>query len=404
MTFELHHSTRHRLWCALALCLLNLPVWGQTGKQAELEAERKAISDRIARTQSLLEDARKGQQRSTQELALQREELALRQQLLANLTEERRASERRLDTRKANVADADAQLEALKEEYAAMIRVAARLNGEDTFWNVIFDADGMTQVFRRLMMIEEYGRTRREQAERIVESTDALRQELDGLRQERASLLEVEGDLRSARDAAKQGARRQEMLLAQLRSEEKSLKDQLAKEEARMGELGRAIDRLIAAANRSSDPSAGFAATPEGKIIGAEFQANKGKLPWPVAEGVIIGRFGTHPHPTLPGIKIERRGVDIATPAGSSVAAVFSGRVSNVITIAGGGIAVMVDHGSHRTVYANLSKVLVKDGEDIRTGQAIGTVMDMGNGHRAHFEIWDSGGSKPLDPETWIAR
>ena len=189
-----------------------------------------------------------------------------------------------------------------------------------------------------------------------------------------------------------------------LRSEEKSLKDQLAKEEARMGELGRAIDRLIAAASRTSDANAGFAATPEGKIIGAEFKANKGKLPWPVSEGVIIGRFGTHPHPTLPGIKIERRGVDIATPAGSSVAAVFSGRVSNVISIAGGGIAVMVDHGSHRTVYANLSKVLVKDGEDIRTGQAIGTVMDLGNGHRAHFEIWDSGGSKPLDPETWIAR
>ena len=403
MTFDRVHN-RHHLWCTLALCLLHLAGWAQSGKQAELEAERKAISDRIAQTQLLLQDARQGQQRSTQELALQKEELALRQQLLANLTQERRAAERRLDARKINVADADAQLEALKEEYAAMIRVAARLNGEDTFWNVLFDAEGMTQVFRRLMMIEEYGRTRREQAERITESTDALRQELDGLRQERASLLQVEGELRSARDAARKGARRQETLLAQLRSEEKSLKDQLAKEEARMGELGRAIDRLIAAASRTSDANAGFAATPEGKIIGAEFKANKGKLPWPVSEGVIIGRFGTHPHPTLPGIKIERRGVDIATPAGSSVAAVFSGRVSNVISIAGGGIAVMVDHGSHRTVYANLSKVLVKDGEDIRTGQTIGTVMDLGNGHRAHFEIWDSGGSKPLDPETWIAR
>ena len=67
-------------------------------------------------------------------------------------------------------------------------------------------------------------------------------------------------------------------------------------------------------------------------------------------------------------------------------------------------MAVMVDHGSHRTVYANLSQVSVSDGQDIRTGQRIGTVLDLGTGHRAHFEVWDAGGSAPLNPELWIAR
>lgn len=395
-----------RRWTAIGclLWLAGLSLVGQTGRQAELEAERKAISARIAATQALLDDARDDQQRTLQELALLREELELRQQLLANLGKERRDAERRLDARKASVEGADAQLGALKEEYAEMIRLAARLEQQDALWGLVLDAESAVQVFRRLLMIEEYGRVRRMQAERIAASTDALRSELDALRRERASLVEVEGQLRSERDAARQGTRRQETLLSDLRSQERQLKDKLATEEARRAELGKAIDRLIAEANRAGNANAGFAATPEGRIISAEFQANKGKLPWPVAEGVIVGRFGKRDHPTLPGIKIERRGVDIATSSGASVQAVFSGRVSNVISIPGAGMVVMVDHGSHRTVYANLSRVNVRDGEDIRTGQTIGSVLDLGDGHRAHFEIWDAGGKQPLDPETWIAR
>lgn len=389
---------------ALLLCCCTLLGAAQKNSQAELEAEKAAITARIAATQALLKSARDDQQRTTGELAILKEDLALRQQLLSNLERERRRAEQRLDARKSSVEAADGQLRALKEEYAGMIRLAARLESQDALWSLLLDAEGAMQVLRRLLLIEEYGRSRRAQADMIAASTASLRGELDSLRRERASLMDVEGELRSERDAARQGARRQEVLLSELRSQERELKDQLAREEARRAELGKAIDRIIAEARRASSGEAGFAATPEGQVIGAEFKANKGKLPWPVSEGVVVGRFGTHNHPTLPGIKIERRGVDIATGTGAAVSAVFSGRVSNVISIPGGGMVVMVDHGSHRTVYANLAQVLVSDGQDVITGQRLGSVLDLGNGHRAHFEVWDASGSTPLNPESWIAR
>ena len=270
------------LVAALVLCLGAL---GQGGKQSELEAERQAISARIAQTQALINAARDDQQQTTQELSLLREELKLRQQLLSNLRKERRAAERRLDARKSSVEGADAQLEALKEEYAEMIRIAARLERGEALWGMLLDAESTTQAFRRFLLIEEYGRNRKEQAERISTSTASLREELNALRQERAALVDVESELRAERDAARSGTRRQETLLANLKTQERQLKDQLATEEARRAELGKAIDRLIAEANRASSADAGFAATPEGRIIGAEFKANKGKLPWPVAEG-----------------------------------------------------------------------------------------------------------------------
>ena len=58
-------------------------------------------------------------------------------------------------------------------------------------------------------------------------------------------------------------------------------------------------------------------------------------------------------------------------------------------------MVVMVDHGSHRSVYANLGSVDVAQGDDLRTGQTIGTVIDLGEGPRAHLEIWNAKGSAP---------
>ena len=388
--------------CALAI---GGDSWAQTGERERLESERTAISERIAATQSLLDATREDKDRSTQEWAVLKEQVDLRQQLLANLQAERRAAERALDRRKVGVRKADGQLEALKEEYAEMIRIAARFGGRDDWWQVVLDAEGMTQAFRRWLLVEEYARNRKAQAERIHDTAESLRQEMTSLDRERQALVDVERDLQDQRDEARRAARRMESMVADFQSRERDLRDQLAVEEGRRAELGKAIERIMAEARRAAERSStGFAATPEGQVIGAEFTANKGRLPWPVSEGVVVGRFGTHPHPSLPGIRIERRGIDIATSEGGTVSAIFSGRVSNVITIPGGGMVVMLDHGSHRSVYANLGSVAVAAGEDVRTGQAIGTVIDLGEGPRAHLEIWDAKGSAPLNPEPWIAR
>ena len=389
-------------FCALAI---GASSRAQTGDRERLESERAAISERIAATQSLLDATREDKDRSTQEWAVLKEQVDLRQQLLANLQAERRAAERALDRRKAGVREADDQVEALKEEYAEMIRIAARFGGRDDWWQVVLDAEGMTQAFRRWLLVEEYARNRKAQAERIHDTAESLRREMTSLDRERQALVDVERELKDQRDEAKRAARRMESMVADFQSRERDLRDQLAVEEGRRAELGKAIERIMAEARRAAERSStGFAATPEGQVIGAEFTANKGRLPWPVSEGVVVGRFGTHPHPSLPGIRIERRGIDIATSEGGTVSAIFSGRVSNVITIPGGGMVVMLDHGSHRSVYANLGSVAVAAGEDVRTGQAIGTVIDLGEGPRAHLEIWDAKGSAPLNPEPWIAR
>ena len=171
----------------------------QTGERERLESERAAIADRIAATQSLLESTRAERDRSTQEWAVLREQLDLRQRLLANLRAERRAAERVLSQRQEGVREADGQLDRLKAEYAEMIRLAARFGGRDQWWQVMVDAEGMTQAFRRWLMVEEYARNRKAQAERIHDTAESLRREMESLDRERQNLVAVERDLQSQR-------------------------------------------------------------------------------------------------------------------------------------------------------------------------------------------------------------
>ncbi len=146
--------------------------------------------------------------------------------------------------------------------------------------------------------------------------------------------------------------------------------------------------------------------TPEARELNADFEKNRGKLPWPVEKGVITSRFGKQPHPVLPGITIENNGVDITTEKGAGVRAVFRGEVASVIVIPGAGKAVILSHGAYRTVYSNMREVSVAKGQKVDTRQVVGTVLTDDSGSIAHIEVWKitSEGLVKVDPGPWLVR
>jgi len=144
--------------------------------------------------------------------------------------------------------------------------------------------------------------------------------------------------------------------------------------------------------------------TPEAQMLSNSFEANKGKLPWPVIEGVITAKFGQHNHPVLPGIVVNNNGIDISTSGGAKARAIFDGEVSSVAIIPGEGKVVMIRHGEYLSVYSYMSEVFVQKGDKISTKQELGILInDTGNsGTSVHIEIWK--GMTKLNPEYWIYR
>lgn len=97
------------------------------------------------------------------------------------------------------------------------------------------------------------------------------------------------------------------------------------------------------------------------------------------------------------------RGIDYAAPTGTPALVVGDGVVSFAGWQGGYGNVVKVSHGSgHKTLYAHLSKIHVRNGQKVQKGQAIGAVGSTGwsTGPHLHFEFLVNG--QHVDPHKLI--
>ncbi|SFE29638.1 Septal ring factor EnvC, activator of murein hydrolases AmiA and AmiB [Chitinophaga sp. CF118] len=145
-------------------------------------------------------------------------------------------------------------------------------------------------------------------------------------------------------------------------------------------------------------------ATPEALALSESFEANRGKLPWPVSSGNIIGHFGRQQHAVMERITVENDGIIIGTGKGAAVRAIFQGEVRKVVIIPGGGALVIIRHGQYFTNYVRLQTVSVKTGDKVNTGQVIGTagVNELENQGEVELQIYK--GISKQNPESWIRR
>ena len=138
----------------------------------------------------------------------------------------------------------------------------------------------------------------------------------------------------------------------------------------------------------------------ENIALNNRFEQNRGSLPWPVDKGYVLMHFGPNKLPSGSDISISN--VTIATDIGSAVKSVFSGSVSNVLTIDDMQV-VIIQHGKYFTTYSNLSGVTVQKGQDVSTGQTIGRVAANLEGVGA-VDFFMSNETSNFDPEKWLRR
>ena len=120
-------------------------------------------------------------------------------------------------------------------------------------------------------------------------------------------------------------------------------------------------------------------------------------------DGVITSYCGERENPILHK-KENHNGLDIAVPEGTDVIAVKSGMVTEVRTSATYGKVLEYETKDGYTVmYAHLSKVLVKQGEEIKQGQVVAKSGNTGlsTGPHLHYSLWK--GETLLDPMEYLS-
>jgi septal ring factor EnvC (AmiA/AmiB activator) len=395
------------------LCLIFVAIqqglFAQSKK--ELENRKKQLQKEIIQTENLLNETKKNKKLSLNQLVTLNKKISIREQLIATIQAEIRLAEKQINDNKAIITSLENDLQKLKEEYAKMIYYAYK--NQDAYSRImfIFSAKDFSQAYRRLKYMQQYSHYRHKQAEMIVKTQELLYKKIAELEEkirQKQELLIVEEQ--EKQQLAKEKSE-QEKTLIQLQEQEKELMKKIKEKEQEQKQLQLAIQRIIEEEIRKSREKAktdgikpaeqGLTLTPEAQKLSNTFEANKGKLPWPVAEGIITGKHGEQPHPVIKGITIKNNGVDISTKKNALVRAVFEGEVTGLATVPGFGKVVMIRHGEYLTVYSNLKEVLVKKGDKIKTKQNIGIVdTDENDKTEVHFEIWK--GSTLMNPETWL--
>ena len=379
---------------------LSFAVNAQNKTKSQLQKEKQESVARIREVEKILNETAAKKKNTLGELSALNQRI-LEQQTLINSIKKEIAllnTEIRENTDIIEVLDND--LAKLKKEYAAMLFAAQKASNSTTRLTFLFSSESFDQMVMRLRYMEQYGETRKLQAELISQVQAELGEQVKQIknkREEKNQLLqEGVNENRSLASLKKQ----QNNLVKALEKEEKQLKRDLDQTKKALAVLDRKINDIIkeemereALALRSSKSVS--------VALSSSFEENKNKLPWPVATGFISQRFGRQNHPVLKGIILQNDGVNIQTKQNEKVRSVFEGEVRSVAFIPPFGSTIIINHGEYFSVYTGLKEVYVKSGQKVSTNQEIGQIISNSEGiSELRFQIRKQ--FTALDPQHWL--
>jgi len=300
-------------------------------------------------------------------------------------------------------------LEELKKAYAAMIVTSYKNKSQQSRVMFLLSSENFKQAYKRLQYFKQYREHQQEQAAEIKSKTEKLQELNVSLLEQKKQKDNLVAENRDAKKQLEVELSTHETLMASIRKNMASYTAQIREKQQEADKIDREIERLIKEAIAESNKASGkstssnaFALTAEAKKLAANFEANKGKLPWPVEKGVVKLGYGQQPSPIDNTVPIMSHGVRIATNTGSQARAVFDGVVKAISVPKKGNPVVLIQHGNYFTVYSNLSKVYVKKGDKVTTKQVIGEVFTdvIAKQTILSFSVWKN--TKTENPALWL--
>lgn len=444
-----------RVLLILLLMCVPMLLLAQSNKRIkELEQRRSTLQKQIAETEELLKTTNKNVGSQLNGLNALTGQIEERRRYIDNINtdllevdSELVILDQQLDTLKQSLAEK-------KRRYEASLKYLYKNHSIQEKLMFIFSAETLSQTYNRLRYVREYATYQRLQGNEIIRKQAEVTQkqeELQSVRDEKIRLLAERASEKRKLEAQEQQAQK---VIKDLRSKQKGLQDEINKKRREANQLNNQIDKLIAieienarkraeeearreaeakrkaeeeakakaAENKVADasttkpatttPAAKPATTAKTEVytmskadreLSTDFASNRGKLPMPITTSyIIVSHYGQYNVAGLRNVTLDNKGIDIQGKPGAQARAVFSGKVAAVFQL-NGLFNVLVRHGSYISVYCNLSKSDVKQGDDVSTRQVLGTIYsDASDNNRTvlHFQLRRE--KDKLNPEVWL--
>ena len=372
------------------LCLLAMPVAAQNVK--ELQKQQRQLQQQLEETAKMLKQTKQSETATENKLNLLNNDIKTRKKLINNIQGE-------MHTLRQKRSDLQAELEIAKQDYARLVRETHYAEMQQSPLLFLLSADNFQQLVRRIQYMQQFAAYRKEQVKRIESlqtEIDIQNTLLEERKQNRSTALQSQ---KREQDKLTRDERKQKDMLQSLKTKEKNLLAKQKEQQKKVDALNKKIEELIAKQVRTTTTL-----TKEQKLIAGGFEANQGRLPWPVEKGYISGYFGKHQHPIHEHVTIDNKGIYLQTVSGADARAIYEGEVTWCAQM-NGSYAVIVQHGNYRSVYSPLKKIYVKQGDKLTAKQAIGEIVtntSEDNKTELYFQIYKD--RSILNPSLWLAQ
>ena len=387
------------------LSVIQLNAQDYQARQKKLEAQKISLKKEISQINSLIAESKKRSKNLADDIEDLQLKISVRDKLININNSQLNNLTNIINNQNDRIDDLEVNLKNLKNEYEKIIYNSYKKRSTQMKLMFLFASENINQAFKRFQYFKQYSKYRKKQADRIVQVQQEIEDKVDSLvisKTQKEKLIEENKDVRQSLTKEK---KQQDNLFKGLLKNQKDYTAQINKKEKQTKLIDNEIQKLIRLAiaeSNKNNNSTNFALTPEGRLISTNFQANRGRLPWPVKEGVIVRRFGTQPHPVVRTTTINSNGISIATSPNSIAYSVFDGEVLSVYGFSGGNPGVLIRHGKYISNYQNLSSIFVKKGDKINANDEIGVVFtNESNGKTVlKFNIFNE--LKPENPTIWL--
>jgi len=392
-------AIRRTILICILYSVLCIPAFAESVK--DLQKKQKKLQEQIEQTNKMLKQTKRDENATVNKLNLINQNIKTQKQLIRTLDNEIVALNRQMNSLTSTRDSLQIILERYKADYAQMVRQSHYARIQQSPLLFLLSSDSFQQLARRARYLQEFAHFRQEQVRRIENTQAEIDTQNELLQANKSDKQTALNSRKREQENLKRDERKQQNMLSQLKSKEKDLNKQLQQQQKKVNELNKKIDDMI---RKQTEKASKTTLTKEQQLLAGGFEQNKGRLPWPVEKGMISGHFGKQQHPVYEHVIIDNKGISLQTTADTKARAVYKGEVTSCFMVANT-YAVIVQHGNYRTVYSNLSKLNVKQGDKVETKQTIGTIYtdaEQDQKTELYFQIYKD--RDILNPELWIAR
>jgi len=439
---------------ALFSLVISLSVFSQTGDLERLQNQRKNLQAEIENTNRLYLNVKKQTTTIIQRINLINKQIENRKKIIAVQNQEIAALDNELSRLQKEIEVLNRELKQRQDKYANAIKTVMHKRQSENKIFFILSGKSFGETLRRMQYLKQYSRMQKNQADEIKEKDAELQKKrtdieqakiersktLAAIRTEQSKLIEEEQNRKSEMNEA-QGKQKELQKVLQdkqkqanrLNSEiEKLIAEEVARqerearrleeeqrkkraEEQRLAEEKRLKEQKKKPKREKAEPEKEI---PERTIVKEEpliaeaetfnlsknFVANKGSLPMPVTgAATIVSKFGINKHAEW-NVSTNNSGIDIQAQNNADIRSIFDGEVSRIIAFPGYNNCVILRHGDYYTFYANIINVYVKQGQKVKTGEALGKIYtDSDTGvSTMHFQLWNK--TTKLNPAPWLKK